>query len=226
MTEEIEYKFLKNVNIENRVVGEFYISMTLKLGKWYAATSKKEAYLGTYCPVGEREKFEIWKKENKELCMEKHENPAKGDIWMHCGVEFRHDGTRWRSEETRENNKKAQAARQKTPEGRKAQRISGRKSRGIEFKDKAQEEEVDDKFMTATHCNNCETCKLTRHPEPFSNTSACLDHSYLTKLPRQIICHYCNNNEAYLRRVNKWKKDDPNFTRFALINGKPIYLSI
>jgi hypothetical protein len=64
MTEEIEYKFLMNVEKENRVVGEFYISSTLKLGKWNGE------YLGSYCLREEKEKFEIWKKENKDLCME------------------------------------------------------------------------------------------------------------------------------------------------------------
>ena len=216
----IEYKFLKDIGVENRVKGEFYISGTLKLGKW----SGKELECRHH--KKEKEKFEIWKKENKDICMERPKNPKNGDIYTRGGVEFRHDGKIWRSEEGRENNRKAAAAYSKTPEGRKSIRISKRKTRGIEFKDKAQEEEVDDKFMTATHCNNCETCKLTRHPEPFSNDTACLDHSYLTRLPRQIICQNCNIQEAYLRRVNKWKKDDPNFTRFALINDKPIYLSI
>ena len=143
----------------------------------------------------------------------------------HGGEEFWYDGRIWRSKESREKSKKAEAAWSKTPEGRKSQRISARKHRGAIFKDKAQEEEVDDKFITATHCNNCETCELTHYPEPFSNRTACFDHCHRTRLPRQIICHNCNSHEAYLRRVNKWKQADPKFTRFALINGKPIYLS-
>ena len=219
MVEEIEYKFLKDIGVENRVKGEFYISGTLKLGKW---SGKK---LDCRHHKKEKEKFEIWKKENKDLCMERPEKPETGDIYTRGGVEFRHDGKIWRSEEGRENNRKAAAAYSKTPEGRKAKRFAGWKTRGIIFPSKKRKDKVYDCYGKATHCNNCETCKLTRHPEPFSNDTACLDHSYLTKLPRQIICHYCNGHEAYLRRVNKWKQADPKFTRFALINGKPIYLS-
>ena len=223
MAEEMEYKFLNNVDIENRVAGEFYISRTLKLGKWRAATSKKEARLGTYCPVGERKKFEIWKKEN---CMERPENPETGAVWMHGGVKFRYSGKKWCSEESLEKSKKALAAWKKTPEGRKSNTFANWKKRGAEFENDEQKEEVYDCWNgKATHCNNCETCKLTRHPEPFSNDTACLDHSYLTKLPRQIICQNCNVQEAYLRRQRKWKKDDPNFTRFAIINGVDVYLS-
>ena len=83
MNEETEYTFLNNVDIENRVIGELYISTTLKLGKW---NGKK---LDCRSLKKEKEKFEIWKKENKDLCMEKPENPEIGDIWMHGGVEFR-----------------------------------------------------------------------------------------------------------------------------------------
>ena len=219
MVEEIEYKFLKDIGVENRVKGEFYISGTLKLGKW----SGKELECRHH--KKEKEKFEIWKKENKDLFVEKPENPENGAIYTRGGVEFQYDGTRWRSKKALENKRKNYAAWRKTPEGRKYHRIADRKQRGAIFRDKAQEEEVDDKFESATHCNNCETCKLTHYPEPISKNTACFDHSHVTKLPRQIICHYCNINEAYLRRVNKWKKDDPNFTRFALINDKPIYLS-
>lgn len=226
MNKETEYTFLNNVDVENRVAGEFYISMTLKLGKWFAATSKTKAHLGGYCPVGEREKFEIWKKENKDLCMERPEKPETGAVCMHGGVEFRWCGkSGWRSEESLEKRKQATADWDKTPEGRKAKRFAGWKTRGIIFPSKKRKDKVYDCYGKATHCNNCETCKLTRHPEPYSNDTACLDHSYLTKLPRQIICHYCNSQEAYLRRVNKWKKDDPNFTRFAIINGVDVYLS-
>ena len=144
----------------------------------------------------------------------------------HGGEEFWYDGRIWRSKKARVNAKKYAAAWKKTPEGRKSMRISQRKRSGAIFRDKAQEEEVDDISITATHCNNCEICELTHYPEPRSKHTAHFDHSHETKLPRQIICQYCNTHEAYLKKKGKWKKDDPNFTRFALINGKPIYLLI
>ena len=222
MNEETEYKFLINVDIENRVIGELYISTTLKLGKW---NGKK---LDCRYLKKEKEKFEIWKKENQDLCMEKPENPEIGDIWMHGGVEFRWMGKHgWESKKSREKQKKAQSAWNKTPEGRKSHRITDWKQgdEGAIFRDKAQEEEVHHYHSKATHCNNCEICELTHYPEPRSNATAHFDHSHLTRLPRQIICHYCNTNEAYLKREKKWKKDDPKFTRFALINGEAIYLS-
>ena len=236
MAQETEYKFLNNVDVENRVVGEFYISRTLKLGKWSVRIVKtvhedvveeeKEEYLGGYCPVGEREKFEIWKKENKDLCMERPKNPEIDAVWMHGGVEFRYDGTQWNSKEAREKSKKAKSDWDKTPEGRKSRIFAGWKSRDIEFENDEQKEEVYDCWNgKATHCNNCEICKLTHYPEPISKHTAYFDHCHRTRLPRQIICHNCNVNEAYLRRVNKWKKDDPNFTRFAIINGVAVYLS-
>ena len=221
MSKETEYKFLNNVDIENRVVGEFYISTTLKLAKW---NGKR---LASSCPINEREKFEIWKKENKHLCMEKPENPEIGAIWMHGGVEFRYGGrgTGWLSEEARENNKKVKAAWNKTPEGRKSHMISLWEFRGAEFRDNAQKEEVHHYHSKATHCNNCEICELTHYPEPISKDTACFDHCHVTRLPRQIICNNCNGHEAKLRREKKWKKDDPKFTRFALINDEAVYLS-
>ena len=186
---------------------------------------EKDEYLGSYCPVGKREKFEIWKKENKVLCMEKPEKPKIGDICTRGGVEFQYDGYCWRSEEGRKNNKNAKNAWNKTPEGRKSHRFSVWKNRGIIFPSKKRKDKVYDCYGKATHCNNCETCKLTRHPEPFSLTTASLDHCKKSQLPRQIICNYCNSHEAYLRRVNKWKQADPKFTRFALINEEAVYLS-
>jgi hypothetical protein len=222
MNKEIEYTFLINVDVENRVVGEFYISRTLKLGKWNGE------YLGSYCPINERKKFEIWKKENKDLCMEKPENAEIGDLYTHVsGVEFRWSGRNWVSEEAREKNKKAIADWRKTPEGRKSHRITDWKQgdEGAIFRDKAQEEEVHHYHSKATHCNNCEICELTHYPEPFSNATACFDHCHVSRLPRQIICQNCNSHEAYLKREKKWKKDDPNFTRFAIINDMDVYLS-
>ena len=164
MNEETEYKFLINVDVENRVVGELYISGTLKLGKWNGKQ------LDCRSLREEKEKFEIWKKENKDLCMEKPENSEIGDIWMRGGVELRLCGWRWRSEEARENHKKATADWQKTPEGRKSVMISLWEFRGAEFRDKAQEEEVHHYHSKATHCNNCESCELTHYPNPSQRT--------------------------------------------------------
>ena len=163
MNKEIEYTFLINVDVENRVVGEFYISRTLKLGRWSVriVDEEKEEYLGTYCPVGKRKKFEIWKKENKDLCMEKPKKPEIGAIWMHGGVEFRWCGADgYRSKKGREKH----ADWNKTPEGRKSQMITDWKQgdEGAIFRDKAQEEEVHHYHSKATHCNNCDSLSRTQ----------------------------------------------------------------
>ena len=89
----------------------------------------------------------------------------------------------------REENKEKIKEYQQTPKGQRINRISNWKSRGMIEPDGGW-----DKFMEMVeNTKNCELCNITltvdRHN---TSTTRCVDHSHITNLFRNIVCHSCN----------------------------------
>jgi len=79
---------------------------------------------------------------------------------------------------------------QKTPRGRKSNRITNWKKAGIIFSDF---DLLYDIYISTTHCDIC-NCKLTEDKKS-TKTTRCLDHDHSIndcENVRNILCHSCN----------------------------------
>ena len=78
-------------------------------------------------------------------------------------------------------------AYQQTPKGKKSQRISTWKQRGIISDDF---DALYEQFLGTINCEDCQ-CILTVDKQNTSTTRM-MDHCHQTGLPRGVVCHACN----------------------------------
>ena len=73
-----------------------------------------------------------------------------------------------------------------TEAGKKSNRISKWKQRGV----------INDDFIALynyyLNCKNCEGCNIELQEGYFGNNKRCLDHDHQTGLFRNVLCHSCN----------------------------------
>ena len=122
--------------------------------------------------------------DEKELIIKEKERKEKNNIYMREYYQLNLEQKKLYDKEHR-----------KTEAGKKSQRISRWRNRGV----------INDDFNSLyeyyINCKNCEECNVELIEGNFGSNKKCLDHNHETGLFRNVVCCACNTKRGILDKI-------------------------
>ena len=125
----------------------------------------------------------------------------------------------WGKEHRKKNKQKIKLRNQEynqTENGKKSERISKWRHRGLIDSDNDNYEKIHQRYLDTTHCDLC-NIELT---EDSSITGKQMEHCHKTKLFRNIVCHKCN---IKIRDKETPCRSNTGIKNITYVNKKKLY---
>ena len=130
-----------------------------------------------------------WTKEEKSEYMKRYYQENKEKLAENIN-KYQQENKEKKAEYNKQYNKQYMKQYQHTPKGRKSHRIGQWKHKGLIDSDNDNYESLYTHYINTQKCEHCNV-ELTKDKYNTSTTKV-LDHSHITGLFRNILCHACN----------------------------------
>jgi len=185
----------------------------------------KEYYQKNKEKIKERAKDnQVKNKEKRKKYMKQYQAKNKEQL-----NQYKEEWSKEYREKNKETLKQQRKEYSKTPQGKKVNKISKWKGRGLVSDNY---DEIYERYISTTHCD---LCKIELYDGGKTNTNTkCMEHDHITGEFRNIVCCNCNTNKSDREKSKSnttgyknisYNKRDKNWRYHKTFKGKTIHLT-